>query len=233
MNIYYVYIYWRLDINEPFYIGKGHGDRWKDLWDRNNHFNNILNKVPIMVEIFKDNLTEEQSLGIECWLINELVFEYGFSIDIQNNRGYGNYCNLVNQTWGGEGSSGCNHWEKKTEEEILEWKNKIRESKIGKNNPMYGKSPKDFMTSENWNKKIEKVTGKNSYRAKCVICLTTNEIFYSISDACRKYNLSTTHLCQCCKGERKSCGKLKNKTKLVWKYLIWKHNKRYRIKVND
>ena len=93
-NNFYVYIYWRLDTNEPFYIGKGHGDRWKDTCDRNDHFNNILKKIPVMVEIFKDNLTEEQSLDIECWLINELVFKYGFSIDIPNNRDYSNYCNL-------------------------------------------------------------------------------------------------------------------------------------------
>ena len=99
MNEYYVYIYWRLDVNEPFYIGKGKSDRWKEIWDRNNHFKNILNKINVAVEIFMDNLTEEQSLGIECWLINEFVFEYGFSIDIPNNRGYNNYCNLVNQTW--------------------------------------------------------------------------------------------------------------------------------------
>lgn len=25
-NKYYVYIYYRLDTNEPFYVGKGHGD---------------------------------------------------------------------------------------------------------------------------------------------------------------------------------------------------------------
>ena len=31
MNKYYVYIYWRLDINEPFYIGKGKNNRWKVL----------------------------------------------------------------------------------------------------------------------------------------------------------------------------------------------------------
>ena len=36
------------------------------------------------------------------------------------------------------------------------------------------------------------------------------------------------------KGEKKqvkSAGKLKNGTKLKWKYLIWNHDKKYRIKV--
>lgn len=66
MNDYYVYIYWRLDTNEPFYVGKGKDKRWKDLRKRCKHFNNIINKYPITVEIVKDNLTEDEALGIEC-----------------------------------------------------------------------------------------------------------------------------------------------------------------------
>ena len=43
MNDYYVYEWIRLDTNEPFYVGKGKGNRWKDLIrGRNYHFNNIL-----------------------------------------------------------------------------------------------------------------------------------------------------------------------------------------------
>ena len=30
-NKYYVYEWIRLDTNEPFYVGKGCDDRWKDL----------------------------------------------------------------------------------------------------------------------------------------------------------------------------------------------------------
>ncbi len=72
-NDYYVYIYWRLDTNEPFYIGKGKGDRWKKLNTRNKHFKRVINKYPIAVEIIKDNLTNEQACGIEVYLINKLV----------------------------------------------------------------------------------------------------------------------------------------------------------------
>ena len=44
-NDYYVYIYWRLDINEPFYVGKGKGNRWRNvgLTRRSSHFINIFN----------------------------------------------------------------------------------------------------------------------------------------------------------------------------------------------
>lgn len=108
MNDYYVYIYYRLDTNEPFYVGKGKGRRWRriDGKQRGKHFKNIANKYFVVCEIFKDNLTEEEAHGIECFLIDELVFEYGFSIDIPNNRSVEKGCHLVNTTWGGEGCSG-------------------------------------------------------------------------------------------------------------------------------
>lgn len=54
---YYVYIYYRLDTNEPFYVGKGKGDRWrrtdKTTRGHNKHFMNIINKIPIAVVIEK------------------------------------------------------------------------------------------------------------------------------------------------------------------------------------
>ena len=131
MNNYYVYIYYRLDTNEPFYVGMGHNNRWKELYEnkRNEHFIRIINKYPIAVEIIKDNLTEEQAHGIEIWLINELVFEYGYSIDIPNNRSNEKGCHLVNCTWGGEGVSGLNVFENKTEEEMKEIKKKMSNAK--------------------------------------------------------------------------------------------------------
>ena len=150
MNNYYVYIYWRLDINEPFYVGMGHNNRWKDLYEnrRNEHFIRIINKYPIAVEIIKDNLTEEQAHDIECWLINELVFEYGYSINIFNNRSIEKSKHLVNCTWGGEGTSGrklSNESIEKIRQANLgkhhteETKRKISEAKKGENNPNYGK----------------------------------------------------------------------------------------------
>lgn len=34
---------------------------------------------------------------------------------------------------------------------------------------------------------------------------------------------------KCCKGKQKLCGKLADGTKLVWKYLVWKHDRVYRV----
>lgn len=267
MNDYYVYIYWRLDINEPFYIGMGRDRRWKNLHknQRNKYFNNIANKHQIVCEIIKDNLTEKQAFGIECWLINELVFEYGFSIDIKGNRSKEKGQHLVNCTWGGEGCSGRKHTE--------EWKQRQSEIMRGENNPMYGvhmKGENNYMygkhLSEETKEKIRKKAigrkstketkkklseirkelfkgeknpmygkkGKDNKNSKPVICLTTKKIFYSTKEAGEYYNIkATSSIGQCCNKKLKSTGKLSDGTKLVWKWLIWKHNKKYRIKNNN
>lgn len=281
MNNFYVYIYYRLDTNEPFYVGKGKGGRWNTLSNRSTHFKNIANKYPIVCEIIKDNLTEDEAHGIECWLINELVFEYGYSIDIPKNRSKNeNNYHLCNQTWGGEGTSGHNPYENKTEEEMEIIKEKCKH--CGENNYWYGKSLRDFMTDEQWrdrNKKIseshkgkkgisrygkdnpnfnnywtdeqkqlqrEKMKGKfdgekNPFYGKhhsektkrklgkAVICLTTKKIFYTTIEASQFYKCDNSVIVKCCKGKRKSAGKY-NGTSLKWKYLVWKHNKKYRIK---
>ena len=72
--------------------------------------------------------------------------------------------------------------------------------------------------------------GKNNPSAKAVICLTTKRIFLCIVDAAKYYNIHDSLINRCCKGKLKSAGKLPNNTKLVWRYLVWNHNRRYRIK---
>lgn len=188
---FYVYLYWRLDTNEVFYVGKGKGDRWRRLGKdrRNNHFKNIVSKYPIAVEIVKDNLTEQEALDIECWLINELVLEYGFSIDIPNNRSSEKGYHLVNCTWGGDGTSGCNPFENKTEEEMKEIKRKISENREYKKRGDH----------EN---------------AKWVVCLNTHEIFTSHMSAQDKY--SAHDIRSVLKGKRNFSGKFPDGTRLYW-----------------
>ena len=264
MNDYYVYIYYRLDINEPFYVGMGHNNRWKDLkeYNRNKYFMRIANKHPIVCDIVIDNLTEEQAHGIECWIINELVFEHGYSIDIPNNRSAEKGYHLVNCTWGGEGTSGMNPYDMVDEEKREEWKRKIGEaskslwedkiyksmmceSRKGENNGMYGRkhteeskikmsenkkgkycgenSPlygKQF--SEEHKKKLREnhadVSRGNNPNARKVICLNTKEIFECIADAKEKY-LCNDDICLVCSRKRKSCGELEDGTPLTWMYL--------------
>ena len=59
-------------------------------------------------------------------------------------------------------------------------------------------------------------TNNQVYIKKKVICLTTNEIFESISEANRHYNIKGVE--HCCLGIQKTCGKLEDGTKLQWEY---------------
>ena len=87
---YYVYEWIRLDTNEPFYVGKGCNDRWRNIYrDYNPHFMNIINKVSVAVHILLDNLTEEESFGLECyyiWLYRDII---GYDICNINDGGDG------------------------------------------------------------------------------------------------------------------------------------------------
>lgn len=186
INDYYVYIYYRLDTNEPFYIGKGHGVRWKDFGRRNEHFMNIVNTIPTIVVIEKDNLTENEAFYWEEEIIRRLVFEYGFSIEIKGCNSDNHYCHLTNQTWGGEGLSrplSDEHKQllrnlrtgsklsketrkkmSKTQKEVQnrpEIKKRKSEASSGENNPMYGKNPYDYM-SEETKENLRKIKSENS-----------------------------------------------------------------------
>ena len=55
-------------------------------------------------------------------------------------------------------------------------------------------------------------------RLKKVKCITTGEIFNSISEASKKYKCSPSHIVENCKGKIKSCSKLSDGTKLIWEY---------------
>lgn len=267
MNDFYVYIYYRLDTNEPFYIGKGNGKRWRELFrSRNDHFVNIINKYPITVEIIKENLTENEAFYWEEEIIKTLVFEYGYSINISNNYSIEEGCHLVNMTWGGDGvkrphsqefkdnisKSSSNWWATASNEELENRNKKISESRKGiefsdehrnnlsishmghirteeskikqsKNNAKYWQGKKRSKDTCN---KISKTKGK------AVICLTTKKIFYSARQGRKYYNCSDVNIGRCCRGERKSCGKL-NGVPLVWRYLNYKHNKTYRVSGNS
>ena len=71
--------------------------------------------------------------------------------------------------------------------------------------------------------------GKNNINAKSVICITTNKIFLSINDGAKYYNCISGNIIKCCKKERGYCGKLKDGTELIWRYIIWNHNKIYKV----
>lgn len=52
-----------------------------------------------------------------------------------------------------------------------------------------------------------------------VYCISTNEVFNSITNASNKYDISGGDITACCKGKRDFAGKLPDGTKLCWKYI--------------
>jgi len=62
--------------------------------------------------------------------------------------------------------------------------------------------------------------GEKNVVSKKVICLETGIIFESISKAAKNViNGSISHIASCCKGKRKTCGKLEDGTKLHWAFI--------------
>ena len=95
-----VYRHRRLDTNEVFYIGMGNVSRAYDKRSRNSHWSNIVNKSGYEVDIIAENLSIEDALELEVFLIEE----YG-----RYDLGTGP---LVNKTDGGEGTKNCKPWNK-------------------------------------------------------------------------------------------------------------------------
>lgn len=119
----------------------------------------------------------------------------------------------------------------------------IKTSQFGEKHPMYGKKHKEESkekirlkalgkkASIDTRKRMSEAqsgeknhnfgkTGSKWHGSKNVICLTTGEKFRSIIEASEKYGCNRSDITQCCKGNRKSAGKLPDGTKLTWKYEV-------------
>lgn len=137
-NNYYVYLFWRKDKNEVFYIGKGKDNRKNSLKNRNKDFLEIYNKTECYSTIYKDNLTEDEAFDLE----KKLIAEY-------KKKGLA-YTNIH---VGGKGGDTLK-WNPLKKQEMIK---KCRAASSGENNPMYNKHIKDFMTEEQWNQWLRKM----------------------------------------------------------------------------
>lgn len=234
MNNYTVYMH--ISPSGKRYIGitckKKPEYRWNDGkgYKGNEHFYRAIKKYGwdnFQHIIIAKGLSEDEAK----WLEIELIREWDTT---NRSKGY-------NITKGGEGTKG---WVPSDET-----RRKISEANKGKNNYWYGKhhseetkkkmskASKGKSKSEEHKKKLseankgqkhtqerrkkirEACSGKNNPNSKSVICLTTNAIFYTSKEGAEYYNCTRSHIISCCKGNRKSCGKLPDGTKLVWMYL--------------
>jgi len=78
--------------------------------------------------------------------------------------------------------------------------------RTGENSPMHGKhrsmETKRKIAAANKGKN----TGKNSPVARAVLCIETQEVFNTIKEAGKKYDVCRHGICKCCRGKYKTAG---------------------------
>ena len=234
-------VYMHISPSNKRYIGitsqKEINIRWQNGYGykHNKYFTNAINKYgwdSFQHIIIARGLDEEEAK----WLEIELIREWD---SINPNKGY-------NISFGGDTGNhlkgenhpmyGKNPRDYMSEEAKKEHDRKISEAMKGKQHTKrtrkkISKSKKGSIPwnkgktniySEETRKKISeankgKNTGKNNPCAKSVICVTTNMIFTTVKEGTEYYNCNNISLC--CKGRRKSAGKLSDGTKLVWRFI--------------
>lgn len=195
---YYTYAHFTKDTNELFYIGKGHyrkerpqATRAASSKGRNKYWNNIVKKHGgFTYEVLAEWPTEKEALEHEMFLI-PLFKEMNFRL-----------CNLTN---GGEGMSGWKHTEehKKKMSEFQKGNTYCKGKKLSKERiEALSKLHKGVPKTKEHREKLSKArTGlKIPATWKKVICLTTNEVFDSVSEAALKTTCDPSHIVKCCKG---------------------------------
>lgn len=156
--MFYIYAYYEPERAEPFYIGKGTGNRSNEhlketCLNLNDRFHKKLRKLindgfQPDIEIIVDNLNETDSFEIE----RRLIKQYG---KIENGG------TLYNMTDGGEGISGLNHSQESIEKMRMastgrklsvEARNKISQNSIDSWTDQRRKEQSERLKSNNLNK---------------------------------------------------------------------------------
>lgn len=248
MNVYYVYAYldprkpgkfkydnYKFDY-EPFYIGKGKGNRYKihlGMYDNNNYKNNKIRKIinnkmiPIILKI-SENLSEEMSIILEKDLIKLLGRK-------DKDRGP-----LVNFTDGGEGISGykfTNEYLRSVKKRVIKYdivgnildmyetvdeasiKNNISKNSIIRccnGSVKFSKNKDIYLYDYMIFKKRIKLDG-NKYPVVRIDQNGIKEIYKSLSEASIKNSINESNIGSSCRGLRFQTGGY------IWRY--YKHPK--------
>lgn len=205
-RLYYVYIWYVVETNEVFYVGKGKGKRYKQVFGRNKFFTDMYTSHNCNAKKIYENLTESEAFQKE----QETIKWYKENTNFR----------LTNQTDGGEGSTGWVAPEefKKKQSDIhkaqwqdeefksrmieirtnengpyksKEFREKISKLVQGENNPNYNHCWTEEMKENLRQKQKENDLYKDETNpnAKRIICVETGEVFDCIKFAVEKYNI--------------------------------------------
>lgn len=142
-------------------------------------------------------------------------------LDYLNSEEIEQWKNNLSKAFSGENNPmyGKNPRDYMTEEAKIEHDRKISVANSGENHHMYGKHHTEESKMKNSISHLGKNLGKENGNAKSVICLTTKKVFYTLTEGSEYYNCNKSSISACCRGKRKTCGKLSDGTPLVWKYI--------------
>lgn len=80
-NNYYIYCWFCKEWGDiPFYVGKGHGDRYCSVCNRGQAFKAITSRWTCYSLIMEDELSEEEACEREDIWKRILIFDYGYPI---------------------------------------------------------------------------------------------------------------------------------------------------------
>lgn len=206
---YYVYRHFNKE-KGVFYIGLGSTKcRSHTKRNRNRYWLNIVNKYGFIVEILKNDLTKDDAIELECFLISQ----YG-RIDLKTG------C-LVNMTCGGDGINEL------SEESELKRREKLRNVVISEERKKHLSvllKNRKVLDSTKQKQSINQIGTGNSFFGKRhtldrigqknsnskIVMNKENGFFYeTVIEASEIYSLNKVHLSKCLNGTRK------NKTLLI------------------
>lgn len=174
---FYVYKWFNIKTDEVFYIGKGSGKRYKDLYHRNKDFMEYYNNNSCSSEIIEYFELEEDAFKKE----HELIQEYRKKGQAQANLDDG-------------GKGGCH----------FVWTPQMKDY-WSRNNPMKSPEQRKRMSENNPMKNPEiakKVAQKNQ-----TIIIIDNIEYKSFKEACEEFDVSEVTMANWCKRGHTSDGK--------------------------
>lgn len=191
---FYVYIHCRASDGRVFYVGKGSGQRAWSVHGRSRHWQNVVKKHGLCVEIVQSCMQEWWAFELE----RDLIAFYGRD-------------NLCNFTDGGDGASGAirsesykQHMVKNNPMNSLLNRKKISIALTGKKRQDLSEYP--IMSRPGVK---DKISGKNNKNSRRVICIENQMIFDTQTAAALWLKsigflkASNGDIAKCCKGKAK------------------------------